>query len=163
MPLLSWLTDILEYVAYSPYTSQWSEIQAGGMLKKWVIDKKKKTHRLYVMDTFKYSFYDTFLNGGKWWGLFSCLPSVVQRILLTHASFLRWQQYSASKAKPYSICIQIAQLIPVTLTLQFVNKYTFPLLTMAMIKHFPLMIKILKSKSILITMTHWGNLYINDF
>lgn len=133
------------------------------MLKKWVIDKKKKTHRLYVMDTFKYSFYDTFLNGGKWWGLFSCLPSVLQRILLTHASFLRWQQYSASKAKPYSICIQIAQLIPVTLTLQFVNKYTFPLLTMALIKHFPLMIKILKSKSILITMTHWGNLFIIDF
>lgn len=105
------------------------------------------------------------LNVG-WFFFLSWLPLVLQRILLTPLSFLGWQQYSSSKAKPYSICIQIAQLIPVILTLQFVYKHTFPLLIMAMIRHISLMIKIRKkknNKSILMTMKHWGNLFTIDF
>lgn len=82
----------------------------------------------------------------------------------THTSFLPGGTAVPFKqTKPYPICIQIAQLIPVILTLQFVNKHTFPLLIIPMIKHIPVMMMILKSKSILMTMEHWENLFTIDF
>lgn len=65
-----------------------------------------------------------------------------------------WGDSSTVQAKALLHLHTNCQLIPVILTLQFVNKHTFPLLIIAMIKRMPLMIKIIKSKSILMTMEH---------